>query len=252
MAIECFQRDLFGLEAYPRVRLSYEGASATRHFRVNTKNPELALTAMNLPGMWDVHPRVPPEWSANPCVVQGYDVQIIAGETCLVSVIYDPVTPGNRNPDDTAEDNTAYTTFQESTDQITVRADIDGNSMQEKQIEANTIELSIVCYRRLVIPSLSAWATMRNKINQNSITLPPFLQSTERILANPEELLARHLAHETVGRGLQKLTLRLAYAPAGAFKHRYTNEDLENPNLATSSERDVYPSVNFPTGAFWT
>ena len=251
-ATELRARDFGGFDAYPKIFETPTGLSAVRFFRVNgVYNEKDVLLAMGLPNLWEAHPDLPATNGLNVPVVQRREVVKVGGACFLVTVTYEPVTPGQSNPDDTAEDNTAFTEPRESTDQATIRADaINGDPIPETSIEASKLDLVVTCYKTSVNGALAAWAAIANKVNTNAVVFPAFRGSTEQITAAADQLLARSMAIEPVGRGLQKVTITFGYGPTNCWKLRWTEEDDEGQPFA-SHQNDLYLRTAFNTGAFW-
>lgn len=252
VATELRDRDFGGFDAYPKIFETPAGLSAVRFFKVNgVANEKDVLLALGLPNLWDAHPDLPATSGLNYPVVQRREVAKVGGSCFLVTIGYEPVTPGIVNPDESAEDNTAFTEPRESTDQTTIRADaITGDPIPETSVEASKLDLVVTCYKASVTGALAAWAAIANKVNSNAVTFPAFRGSTERITAAADQLFARSMAIEPVGRGLQKITITFGYGPPKCWQLRWSEED-EQGQPVLSHENNLYPRATFNTGAFW-
>ena len=254
LATELRDRAFGGRDCYPKIFETPAGLSAVRYFLVNgVANEKDVLLALNLPNMWDNHPDLPNTNGLNYPAVQRRSIEKIGGSAFVVEIGYEPVTPGTNDPDESAEDNTAFTEPRDSTDQATVRTDVVNGTdpIPETSVEASKLDLVVTCYKTSVLAALSAWAAIANKVNTNTVTFPAFRGSTERVQAAADQLLARSMSIEPVGRGLQKITITFGYGPTKAWKLRWIEED-ENGEPFLGHENDIYERTNFATGAFWT
>ena len=253
VAKELYDLQWGGVNCYPSWQQTPEGLEGRRYFRVFTDEPEEALSALGIPGMWETHPRTPPGVGPNVPVVQALSFfRNPQGAGFIVEATYRPTTPGTSNPDDGAEDGDAFTEVRESTDQVTIRQDvINGDPIPETSIEASKLELIVTCYKASVSAAISAWVNLANKVNTNAVTFPAFRGSTEQVTAVADQLFARNMAIEPASGGLQKITLTFGYGPVKAWKLRWIEEDDEGVPVL-GHENDIAPRATFNTGAFWT
>lgn len=247
-AKELFDHQFFGRDCYPKVRSAFEGTYATRYFRVDTHEPSLVMTAMNLPATFE-----PLAFDAS-SVVFGLDAEKLGGEVYLVTVTYEPVQAGIRDPDVTAEDGLAFTLVEEQVDQAVIRVDaVDGiTPIPETTIQANKIELVVTSYKSSVLGVMQAWNAIRNRINSNTVQFPNFRFSSEHETAPPRTLLASHIAIDPVKAlpTLMKLTMRFAYTePDGHDLVWFTENEEGVPQTGHLNKR--YPQVSYNVGGLW-
>jgi hypothetical protein len=247
-AIELHDRDFAGRDCYPKVRVALEGTYATRYFRVNTHEYDLALTAMNLPGTFDPLAMDPLS------VVMEISAEKVGGEVYVVTVEYMPVQPGIRDPDDTADDTLKFTSFVVSTDQATIELDAVNmtDPIPETTIEANKIELVVVVYKSSVLGVASAWNAIANKLNANVVTFPPYRFTIQSEVAPVKSLLARTISHDPIKPGLHKFTMTFGYAPPGSWRKIWYDRDEDGVPIL-GHINDLYPAVTYPApgGALW-
>lgn len=252
VAKELYDLHWGGVNCYPTWDQTPEGLEGRRYFRVDTADPEKVLTALNVPALWDAHPRTPPGVGLNVPIVQSINqMRNPEGAGFIVEVVYRPATPGTRNPDDDAEDFTAFIDFEPSADQETVRSDVlTGSPIKETTVQASRLEIIVTTYRTDYIAALSAHLAMLDKVNSNAVTFPAPRGMTTRYTAPARTLLAKPWRAEPVGRGLMKLTIPFGITEPDGWRYRWPREG-EDGQVNQIDTNDIYKLTTYQTGALW-
>ncbi len=246
-AVPIFDSELGLVPTWQRNTGGYSGRTP---YRVNTSEPDLALTAPGLPAIGDAHP------SLAGALCRGLSYQYIGGGDnevpacgwCAVWAEWATVS-SSTGPFD-PQDGDSYTEFAVSVGQARVRQSATAQPLyEEASKEAAQSELIVRRYASN-LDLISAFISVINRGNTNALLLPPIFGLGSGLNVSPRQLLARSFETRTVRDGLVEIRFRYGFGQAGWYDVAQVRLDANGQPTGPATIFNVQGDVAYPAGLF--